>query len=303
MKQMADTEDDPDALKQAIVKIRALSGREVIAARDLMKGQANEPAEKRIRRIKESLRGSDLNPAASLLVSAVSSDDMFGYWSGCCRGSERVPKILKYIRHIAFDPNVPTAVVNFRKGDLKIGAGFFLEHIEGPEDLLFILIHERNHLILRSLYPDVSPAGYPPLLFNFGEDAFINAISRRYVPSTLPERFYKKPAEMLLTGRHSQIDWDYFIVLESGVNILMNAHAGMYMSDYGLMNILGEGRLTGGQVPGYRQWMRLIEQWHRQMEAKGRWGRRVDEPCNDTGEPEAEDDRDQAGDTTAGPMN
>jgi hypothetical protein len=86
------------------------------------------------------------------------------------------------------------------------GVQFFLDHITGPEDLLFILIHERNHLILRRLYPDVLPGdNYPREVFNFAEDAYVNAIGRRQVASTLPERFYHQP-ELLLTAKHSCID-------------------------------------------------------------------------------------------------
>ena len=148
--------------------------------------------------------------AATLLINTVSSDDMFGYWSGCCHDSERVPKILKYIKRISFSPAVPTANINFMKGDLMIGTRFFLDHIDGPEDFLFILLHERNHLILRKLYPDVLTPDYPGHLFNFGEDVYINAISRRHLPSMLPERYYSKPMELLLTARHNLINWEHF---------------------------------------------------------------------------------------------
>ena len=107
--------------------------------------------DKRIQRIKEMLQKGSLRMASSLLIHAVASDDLFGYWSSCCRGSERVPKILKYIRHISFRKEVPTAAINFMNGELRIGVRFFEEHIHGPEDFLFLLVHERNHLILRNL--------------------------------------------------------------------------------------------------------------------------------------------------------
>jgi hypothetical protein len=101
---------------------------------------------------------------------------------------------------------------------LTIGVQFFLDHITGPEDLLFILIHERNHLILRRLYPDVVPGGdYPREVFNFAEDAYVNAIGRRQVASTLPERFYHQPGELLLTAKHSQIDWTLFAIGGDGI--------------------------------------------------------------------------------------
>ena len=157
---------------------------------------------KRIQKIKQSLQDDNLQQAASLLVTTIASDEIFSYWAACCNGSERTPKILKFIRHIAFDKGIPTAVINFRQGELRIGTYFFLRHILEPEDLLFILLHERDHLILRNLYPNAISEDYPAKLLNFGEDAYINAIARRHIPSTLPERFYQRSEELLLTGHH-----------------------------------------------------------------------------------------------------
>jgi len=223
---------------------------------------------KRIEKIKETLWRHDPDLAASLLINTVASDDIFKYWSGCCRDSERVPKILKFIKHIAFDPGVPTASVNFMKGELRIGIQFFLDHINGPEDLLFILIHERNHLILRKLYPYVIRDDYPRHLFNFGEDAIINALSRKYVPSTLPERFYKRPMEMILTGKHSRIDWDHFKTDDNGMNRLKDAHAAIYKSNFNLLRAIGESSLYSANSCGYEQWMKLVLEWHKWMKQR-----------------------------------
>ena len=218
---------------------------------------------KRIARIKTTLWRHDPDLAASLLINTMASDAMFKYWAGCCQDSERVPKILKFIRHIAFDPGVPTAAVNFMKGELRIGMQFFLDHINGPEDFLFILIHERNHLILRKLYPHVISDDYPRHLFNFGEDAFINAVSRRHVPSTLPERFYKRPVEMILTGKHSCIDWDHFKTDDNGINRLKDAHADIYKFNFNLLRAIRESSLYSANSCGYEQWMRLVLDWHK----------------------------------------
>ena len=148
----------------------------------------------RIETIKEALRKKDLDRGATLLITTLASDDLFGYWSSCSGGSDKVPKILTYIHRIRFDDGIETAQVDLIKGDLKIGVKFFLDWIQGPEDFLFLLIHERNHLILRTLYPEVNPETYPEALFNFAEDAYINGISRRTIPSTLPETVLQRPA-------------------------------------------------------------------------------------------------------------
>ena len=145
------------------------------------------------------------------------------------------------------------------RGDLKIGVQFFLDHITGPEDVLFILIHERNHLILRRLYPDVLPgADYPREVFNFAEDAYVNAIGRRQVASTLPERFYHQPGELLLTAKHSAIDWTLFhIGGNGGYNYLKQAHAALYQWNPVLLSALGEV-VAPASFSGYRRWMELV---------------------------------------------
>jgi hypothetical protein len=147
---------------------------------------------------------------------------------------------------------------------LKIGVQFFLDHIAGPEDLLFILIHERNHLILRRLYPDVAPgADYPPEVFNFAEDAYVNAIGRRQVVSTLPERFYHQPGELLLTAKHTHIDWNLFHTGgNGGYNYLKQAHGALYHRNPALLSALGEVAVETGGFSGYRRWMELVSQWY-----------------------------------------
>jgi len=216
------------------------------------------------------LQKDQLNKVAGALFTTLSSDDMFAYWSACCSGSEKVPKILRFIRHMTFDPGEPTAVVNYMTGHLTLGVGFFMRHITGPEDVLFILIHERDHLILRALYPEVRPLDYPPDLFNFGEDAFINANARRHLASTLPERFYKQPKELLLTGHHSLIDWDYFSYKENGFNMLKEVHAKLYAGNHDLLKTLGERIVSGPHGSGYQKWMRLIHLWYLRMQSRPR---------------------------------
>ncbi|MEJ2099128.1 MAG: hypothetical protein P8X68_04035 [Desulfobacterales bacterium] len=223
---------------------------------------------RQIQKIKKSLRDDNLQQAATQLVSTIASDEMFAYWAACCSGSERIPKILKFIRHIAFDRGIPTAVINFMQGYLRIGADFFLQHILGPEDLLFILIHERDHLILRNLYPNALQEDYPTELLNFGEDAYINAVARRHIPSTLPERFYERPQELLLTGRHSRIDWDYFKVKQDGVNMLEQMHATMYRQDHELLKVIGEHIVSRFHGSGYGNWMDLILRWYQGVQSK-----------------------------------
>ncbi len=240
------------------------------------------------------------------MIATLASDDMFSYWSSCCQGSERVPKILKYIREISFDEALPTASIDLVKGRLKLGVGFFLDQIQAPEDFLFILIHERNHLILTKLYPDLNPEnGYPLELFNFAQDAYINAIGRRNIVSTLPERFYKDPLEMVLTGRHSRIDWSGFRI-KGDSSLVKEAHQGIYRGNYSLMQALGE-RLEGVGIPGYRQWMEVMAEWYEESRSQAQPGPAkldLDTECEGSGQAPNQTgpltDREACGQTSSG---
>ena len=119
-------------------------------------------------------------------------------------------------------------------------------------------------MILRRLYPDVMPGfDYPREVFNFAEDAYVNAIGRRQVASTLPERFYRQPWELLLTAKHSSIDWTLFRVGGNGTpNSLKHAHAALYHRNPALLQALGEVVWAPSSLSGYRQWMDLVCQWY-----------------------------------------
>jgi hypothetical protein len=222
--------------------------------------------QKRLEEIRAELKAGQLEKAAGLLVTTIASDALFDYWTACCEGSERVPKILRYIKRISFTENTPTARIDIREGSIEMNPQFYIDHILGPEDLLFILVHERNHLILHSLYGQADlPSDYPRHLLAFAEDGYINAISRRQLPSILPERFYAKPAEMLLTGRHSQIDWTYFSLGQSqGLNRLKIAHQSLYCKNRKLLARLGEALAHGHRLRGYEDWMKAVYEWHNQ---------------------------------------
>jgi len=105
-------------------------------------------------------------------------------------------------------------------------------------------------------------ADYPPELFNFAEDAYVNAIGRRQVASTLPERFYRQPGELLLTAKHSAIDWTLFhIGSNGGYNYFKQAHAALYQRNLVLLQALGEV-IAPTSFSGYRRWMELVSQWY-----------------------------------------
>jgi hypothetical protein len=104
-------------------------------------------------------------------------------------------RIWTYVAKVQFDKEVTTAQINLKTGFVTFGVDFFVKHINCIEDLLFLIIHERNHYILEHsiwrsdlYYLRLSlPAPLPSLV----EDAFINGAAYRTSPSRISDRFYK----------------------------------------------------------------------------------------------------------------
>jgi hypothetical protein len=238
--------------------------------------------QKRLEEIRTELKGGDLDKAAGLLVTTLASDELFAYWTTCCDGVERIPKILRYIKRISFSNSIPTARINILEGFIEMSPQFFIEQIITPPDCLMLCIHERNHLLLHRLYPHLDlPADYPRHLLAFAEDAYINGLSRRHLPSTLPERFYGQPVEMLLTGMHSKIDWDYFSLERfRGQNRLRLAHQTLYCRNQKLLAVLGERIALSNALGGYEEWMRLLYEWHRVRSRKEAEAKRRTHPMS-----------------------
>ncbi|SHL44407.1 hypothetical protein SAMN02745216_05199 [Desulfatibacillum alkenivorans DSM 16219] len=223
-------------------------------------------------RIKTALRSNAHDAATNLLVNMLASDDLFSYWSMSSQGSERIPNILRYVSRITFDPEIPTACVNLIAGEVRLSPTFFLEHMTGPEDVLFILLHERNHLILHKLWPDLVGHEYPPALRNWAEDVYINAMARRQVLSTLPERFYAggESMQLVLTGRHSAVDWDAISYRVENHNLIKNAHASFYVQAAELMAAIHEPPILVDDFSGFHQWMHLVLEWWKAKQRENR---------------------------------
>jgi hypothetical protein len=82
------------------------------------------------------------------------------------------------------------------------------------------------------------------------------------VASPLPERFYRQTGELLLTARHSAIDWTLFHIGENGgYNYFKQAHAALYQRNSVLLSVLGEV-VAPASFSGYRRWMELVSQWY-----------------------------------------
>ncbi|MFA4901845.1 MAG: hypothetical protein WC600_03780 [Desulfobaccales bacterium] len=78
----------------------------------------------------------------------------------------------------------------------------------------------------------------------------------------MPERFYHHPGELLLTAKHSHIDWTLFSIGGNGSrNYLKQAHAALYQWNPVLLQTLGEVVGAPSGFSGYRRWMVLVCQW------------------------------------------
>lgn len=105
-------------------------------------------------------------------------------------------KVWTYVSAVEFfdDPG-NTAFVDLRSGKVRLEIGFFDKYLNSIEDVLYLIIHERNHLILNYCYhSDIwsanCEAGHE--FEGFVEDAFINPMVNRVVKSDLPTRYYIK---------------------------------------------------------------------------------------------------------------
>lgn len=104
-------------------------------------------------------------------------------------------RIWTYVAQVQFDKGVTTAQINIKTGFVTFGVDFFVKHINSIEDLLFLIIHERNHYILEhsiwrsDLY--YLRLSLPAPLYLLIEDAFINGAAYRTSPSRISDRFYK----------------------------------------------------------------------------------------------------------------
>lgn len=104
--------------------------------------------------------------------------------------------------------------INLNTGFVTFGVDFFTKHIISIEDLLFLILHERNHYILEhsiwrsDLY--YLRRSLPGPLVALVEDAFINAAAFRTSPSKINDRFYShKRFEVLLTSDSKGVEKVY----------------------------------------------------------------------------------------------
>jgi len=146
--------------------------------------------------IKSKIRKGDLDGAEMDLHRLLVNRDFDALW-----GCKSLPVIWGYIAHIRLDTTVPTACVDLPGGKVLLNPQFILDKVHCLMDLLFIVLHERDHRILRRIFR-INWHKLSKILDykmewivkvrNVLEDAWINASVRAEmgIASGLPERFY-----------------------------------------------------------------------------------------------------------------
>jgi hypothetical protein len=136
-----------------------------------------------------ALRRVALQYASKQLTHLLLSSSLRRRWA---LGPDKTIRVLDYITRVDFTDAAVTAEVNFlRECEARIAPQFFLNFIVVIEDLLGVLLHERNHYLLVGLiYPMVLTAFDPRLPHNLIDDILINALVRSLCFTDVFERFY-----------------------------------------------------------------------------------------------------------------
>jgi hypothetical protein len=116
-------------------------------------------------------------------------------------GNTDLPVMWGMVSSMTLDPRCPTAMVDLRNGKVVLNPQFVVKMVHTLDDLLFLVMHERDHRLLRRIYR-INWGRLSKILDykedwvlkvrNAMEDAWINASVRSEmgINATLPERFY-----------------------------------------------------------------------------------------------------------------
>jgi hypothetical protein len=153
--------------------------------------------------IKKLLQEDKLEEAARELTLAIYTPEGIAAWERSLKDkdpAEKIPQLLAYASKIVFSHEIETAVVIFTQRTVKLGVRFFCDYIITWADLVFILLHERNHLLISFFYGSMMRDFTS---FDFGntwEDIYINNTILKDVSSNLCQRYYSRSEE-------NDIDW------------------------------------------------------------------------------------------------
>lgn len=143
--------------------------------------------------IKDLLLAKKPAEAKDLFLQTLFSPEGLRIWHSVTKMREgKVPLLLGFIKNIQFSQQVERATVNLKTGCIIINPAFFCDRLENYTDCLFVLLHERMHVILKLLYGDLASKFKTKDFCNFWEDVFVNGSILRVIESDFHIRFYQK---------------------------------------------------------------------------------------------------------------
>lgn len=138
-------------------------------------------------RVKDALLRRNFDEAADLLWACMYDVDVRRMWDQCL-GTSITDSLVGFIRRIQFDESVDTSLISLDFGHVRINPIFFLRFIATANDLIELVLHERDHRVLRILHGSLLFRGFSDAEFNLTEDVYIQARLRNLLNSTMVDR-------------------------------------------------------------------------------------------------------------------
>lgn len=135
-------------------------------------------------RVKDAILNRDVDAAENLFWSCLYDPEVRDTWIQCL-GSSIMESLLGFIRRVQFDTSVPTSIVNLEFGYVTINPIFFLRFITNAISLIELILHERDHRVLRVLHGHRLFHGFSDDEFNLCEDVYIQARLRFMIGSSM----------------------------------------------------------------------------------------------------------------------
>jgi hypothetical protein len=149
-----------------------------------------------LKTIKKLLREGKLEEAEREFMYSLYSTEGLKLWKEALlikNPEDKIPHLLGFATKIVFCEKITTASVNFHTKVIKLGSTFFCDYISSWGDVIFILMHERNHLLIDYFYTSRMNEFKNRIFANMWEDIYINNTILEHVDSQLCQRFYANP--------------------------------------------------------------------------------------------------------------
>lgn len=175
----------------------------------------NESINTKLQRIKDYTAQGNISRAEHefiLLINEANPE-----WNQFCV-SPNITKIFHYVRNVHIIPG-EDVYVNLISQEISFGADFLLKDVHSPADLLFVIYHERNHVLVNKLYKTAlfilladmkrnHPKASIRRLARDAEEVFVNALSHCVIPNqNLLERTFSRTGYVSLRTPHPDLNF------------------------------------------------------------------------------------------------